>query len=192
MPTEIKSPDRRVQRTRDLLLDALARLLMERGYEQITIQHILDRAGVGRATFYTHFDSKLDLLVCSIGRLRDMLAAHARDLPGTRLGFSLAYFEHIHSHRAIYLHTVSRDDEITVEREFRRMLRELVQRDLSTRRTLTDVETLAVEFVVSAIWSTTVWWIDSGSTLTPLQINAYFEQLVFPGLNGILKGTHFT
>ena len=57
-----KAPDRRVQRTRMILLDALRTLLMERGYERLTIQAILDRAGVGRATFYTHFKSKDDLV----------------------------------------------------------------------------------------------------------------------------------
>jgi AcrR family transcriptional regulator len=56
------SRDRRVTRTRGLLLEALARLIAERGYERLTIQNILDQAGIGRATFYAHFDSKDALL----------------------------------------------------------------------------------------------------------------------------------
>ncbi len=62
-------PDRRVVRTRELLLDAFVSLLLERGYERMTVQDLLDRAGVGRATFYAHFRSKDDLLTSSVSRL---------------------------------------------------------------------------------------------------------------------------
>jgi len=55
--------DRRVQRTRELLQKALMELMSERGYDEITIQEIVDRANVGRTTFYVHFSSKDELLM---------------------------------------------------------------------------------------------------------------------------------
>jgi AcrR family transcriptional regulator len=55
--------DRRVQRTRELLQKALICLVSERRYEAITIQDIVDRANVGRTTFYLHYASKNDLFV---------------------------------------------------------------------------------------------------------------------------------
>ena len=55
--------DRRVQRTRDLLQKALIELIGERGYDAITIQEIVDRANVGRTTFYLHYSSKDDLFM---------------------------------------------------------------------------------------------------------------------------------
>src|SRR6267154_677520 len=69
-PMSTIRPDRRVQRTRALLLDAFVALMIERGYEKLTVQHLLDQAGVGRATFYAHFRSKEELLACSIERLQ--------------------------------------------------------------------------------------------------------------------------
>jgi AcrR family transcriptional regulator len=54
--------DRRVQKTRKLLKDALISLIIEKGFEAVTIQEILDRANVGRSTFYIHFDNKQELL----------------------------------------------------------------------------------------------------------------------------------
>jgi AcrR family transcriptional regulator len=45
------SPDRQVQRTQQLLLNALIDLIVEKGYEKITVQDIIDRANVGRTTF---------------------------------------------------------------------------------------------------------------------------------------------
>src|SRR5881396_2641445 len=69
-----KPPDRRVQRTRKLLQDALVSLMIEQGYEATTVQDIIDRANVGRATFYAHFADKETLLVSRLEDLRAMLA----------------------------------------------------------------------------------------------------------------------
>lgn len=55
--------DRRVERTRELLQKALIELITERGYDVITIQNIVDRANVGRTTFYLHYNSKDELLM---------------------------------------------------------------------------------------------------------------------------------
>jgi AcrR family transcriptional regulator len=66
-----KKADRRIQRTRRLLQDALVGLILEKGYEAITVQDILDRANVGRSTFYEHFYDKDDLLLSSFEFLRD-------------------------------------------------------------------------------------------------------------------------
>jgi len=55
--------DRQVQRTRELLQKALIDLIGERGYDAITIQNIVDRANVGRTTFYLHYPSKNELFM---------------------------------------------------------------------------------------------------------------------------------
>lgn len=55
--------DRRVQRTRELLQQALIDLLGERRYDAITTQDIVDRANVGRTTFYLHYTDKDDLFM---------------------------------------------------------------------------------------------------------------------------------
>ena len=54
--------DRRVQRSRELLQQALIELISECRYDAITIQNIVDRAGVGRTTFYLHYSSKDEIL----------------------------------------------------------------------------------------------------------------------------------
>jgi len=55
--------DRRVERTRELLQKSLTELIAERGYDAITIQDIVDRANVGRTTFYLHYKSKDELFM---------------------------------------------------------------------------------------------------------------------------------
>tara|TARA_R100001244_G_scaffold129286_1_gene100597 strand:- start:15901 stop:16473 length:573 start_codon:yes stop_codon:yes gene_type:complete len=53
----------RSQRTRELLLDTMYRLALEKDYRDITVQELLERTGVARSTFYAHFRDKEDLLV---------------------------------------------------------------------------------------------------------------------------------
>jgi len=53
--------DRRIQKTKSLLHEALGSLIREKPYDAIVVQEILDRANVGRSTFYMHFSDKDDL-----------------------------------------------------------------------------------------------------------------------------------
>jgi AcrR family transcriptional regulator len=182
----VKPPDRRSQRTQDALLDALVGLLMERGYERITIQQLLDRSSVGRATFYAHFESKDALLAASIARLHAHLQKAWCTAPPQRLGFTLPFFAHLASHRRIYHLAVVREREATVQRYIRRMLSDLVQQDLKQRPTahINDATlSLITQYIVGALWSTIVWWMDAGTHLTPVEINTEFQRLVFPGLD---------
>ena len=55
--------DRRVRRTQELLHRALISLALEKNYDSITIQEILDRADIGRSTFYAHFKGRDELLI---------------------------------------------------------------------------------------------------------------------------------
>ena len=63
VPRVKKKMDARVRRTRDALGDALVALMQEKPFEEITVQDVLDRAKVGRSTFYTHYSDKDDLLM---------------------------------------------------------------------------------------------------------------------------------
>jgi AcrR family transcriptional regulator len=64
MATQVKvNPnDPRVKRTRQLLKQALADLLAEKAFHEITVQEITERATLNRVTFYAHFEDKYDLL----------------------------------------------------------------------------------------------------------------------------------
>ena len=68
--------DRRVQKTRKLLQDALIELVAEKSYESVSIREILERANVGRSTFYAHFQDKDQLLHSILDRLDGLFQQH--------------------------------------------------------------------------------------------------------------------
>ncbi len=73
---DAKKVDRRIERTRQLLRDALLALVVERDYESISIQDIADRANVNRTTFYLHFRDKDELLITGMEAIYDELESH--------------------------------------------------------------------------------------------------------------------
>ena len=185
--------DRRVARTRDLVLDAFHGLMVDRGYEKMTVQDLLDRAGVGRATFYAHFKGKEDLLVSSVGRLGVGLrlawkrANAERDNAAIPLGFAREFLRHVGGHRSIYDLMVGRPSEVTIERYMRRMLSELVREDLSTRsgaRRGSKGADVAVQFVTGALWSLMAWWLTTNARLNADELFAHFQKLAVYGLEG--------
>lgn len=103
-----KMKDRRAQRTRTMLHEALLDLIVEKGYEAITVQDLIDRANIGRSTFYFHFVDKEMLLVDTINRTREFLKDQIyrnsvkNETGKTSFGFSMAVLQHVQSHKQIY------------------------------------------------------------------------------------------
>jgi AcrR family transcriptional regulator len=83
--------DRRIQKTKKALTEALIQLILAKGYEKVTIQDIIDKANVGRSTFYIHYESKAQLLLDGHNNLNvSMFTIEA----GKQLNFE-NLFEHI-------------------------------------------------------------------------------------------------
>ncbi len=89
--------DRRSQRTRQLLSTALIEVMLEKRYDEITVQDIIDRANVGRSTFYAHFLDKEDLLVSQVTRVLDALTRHSEQVVQSELAAPslVPFFQHV-------------------------------------------------------------------------------------------------
>lgn len=60
---------------RDAILDAAQQLIYTKGYEQMTIQDILDALGISKGAFYHYFDAKADLLGALVERMQEQAEA---------------------------------------------------------------------------------------------------------------------
>lgn len=82
--------DRRVQKTKKLLSDALVSLIVEKGYDDVSISDIIDRANVGRATFYAHYENKEQLLLFGHEHLRNLALKEGQE----QIDF-LSFYRHL-------------------------------------------------------------------------------------------------
>src|SRR5215510_4017956 len=124
--------DRRVRRTRELLQRALLSLIQERGYDRITVQDIIDRADIGRSTFYAHYRDKDDLLLSGFEDIRSALAAEraaAEQAAGTSefLQPLLTVFRHVEAHRHFWQPLVRKGGADVVVRILRDYVTDLVR-----------------------------------------------------------------
>lgn len=185
--------DRRVQKTRQTLHHALISLILEKGYEAVTVQNIIDRANVGRSTFYAHFVSKEDLLKAGLSELSKMLKESQKASLSSRrsnidqcFGFSLAMFEHANDHKDVYRAIVGKQSGAMVINSIKEMLAELVRTDLKTlakANVSTDIPLNAIiQFVVGAFISTLVWWIEQSPELSPSEADTIFRRLTLPAI----------
>jgi len=82
--------DRRVQKTRKLLQDALIELVAQKSYESVSIREILETANVGRSTFYSHFQDKDQLLHSILDRLNELFEQHEKQFLDAKKNFGNA------------------------------------------------------------------------------------------------------
>jgi len=179
--------DRRVQRTRKVLQDALVAMMIEKGYDATTVQDIVDRANVGRATFYAHFADKETLLYSGLEDLRSAIGEQQRQAPGG-LGFSLAMLEHARGNLPLWRSIAGRDSAAFILQRIQRMIADLAGVDLKALafKGTPEQRDLAVQYIAGAFIAVLTWWLDRGATLPPADVGALFLRLVKRALEGDL------
>ena len=155
-----KKVDRRIQRTRRMLQQAMIGLMAEKGYEATSIQDITDRANVARTTFYLHYSDRDELLFSSVrDMIEDLLSAMHPGSEGTP-----ASFEHIAQHADFYRAIlgeqgspafISRLREFVADAVRERMLGQLASPDKKLRVPL-DFMT---HYLVGAYVGVAAWWL---------------------------------
>ena len=178
--------DRRVVRTRDTLGDALVELMQEKTFEEITVQDVLDRAGVGRSTFYTHYRDKEDLFLSDV---EDFFAMMSTLL--TRRGASLErvapvheLFAHISDAQTFVSSLKASGKMHDVEELGRGMFgRSIEERLRMAGVTMEPAELAAHAYALAgSMFPLMYWWIDHGMTSGPAEMDALFHRMVWSGV----------
>ena len=176
--------DRRSLRTRNALRNALLELIIERGWDDISVQDLCDRANIGRSTFYTHYTNKDALLIGSLDDLRGNLRQARRDGRATdgrsTFGFALSLIEHAQEQRRLFSTLVGRRSGYAVQQRFREMVIKLVGEELPVGNAPGLPRTAAQRWIAGAFVELLGWWIEQRSPLPPPELAAMFEGLARP------------
>jgi AcrR family transcriptional regulator len=191
-----KKVDRRIQRTRQLLQDALIALILEKGYDSITVQDILERANLGRSTFYAHYRDKDDLLVSGFSQVfADFQQAYAQtgvsphDPERAATELSLYFFRHTGSHRHLFRALIGKQGGEIILEYARKFLADIVRSYLASLSPTAESRQLVeplVFYLVNSYLALLTWWLDHENPYSPEQMNALYFDLVRPGLSNLL------
>jgi AcrR family transcriptional regulator len=183
-----KRTDRRVRRTRDTLGDALVELMHEKPFDDITVQEVLDRAGVGRSTFYEHYRDKDDLFLSDVEDFFKMFSTvlTRKGASPQRLAPVAELFAHVGEAREFYLAMKAAGKLTDVEA----LGRGLFARSFEERFRMAGVALEAAELAAQAhalagsLFALLDWWIDRGMKGDPKEMDDLFHRMAWSGVSG--------
>jgi AcrR family transcriptional regulator len=177
--------DRRVQRTRDQLGDAMVALMLEKPWPEITVQHVLDRAGVSRSTFYAHYRDKDDLFLSDAEDFFETMAGFLSKAKekSHRVAPVREFCEHLIDvrdfisalHNAGKLHDVWELGRGHFARAIQRRLTELNSNGAGQSSSARS------HMLAGALISLLQWWMDRGMKESPAELDHMFHEIVWPG-----------
>lgn len=178
--------DRRQRKSRQAIFAAFTELLEQKDFGRITVGEIIERADIGRATFYAHFETKEFLLkelceelFCHIfDATRTPPAEHRHIFHGKPTGCVFHHlFVHLQKNDNGVLRLLSgRNNELFLG-YFKNHLRALAASQLprfAERKDPKLPETFWIDHIAATFIETLRWWIEQGMQQTPETITEYF------------------
>ena len=168
-------------------------LLFEQRYETITVQDILDRADIGRSTFYTHYYDKEDVLESIAGQMFETFNQQLSQrnveqgiVPGLEL------FEHVKQHYQYFQAMLRGYAGELLWKSAQNALSKMIEQSLLSIYTDKPSPSipwpLIAQYLAGAILSLLRWWLDAEMPYTPEQMEKIFQQLALPGIKSIVEG----
>jgi AcrR family transcriptional regulator len=181
-----RRPDRRLERTRKLLHDSLIALILEKGYDAVTIQNITDHANLTRATFYLHYENKDDLLICTLEEVFDGLVERMEPLAAFDLTLngspsSLIAFQHAGENRDLYRVMLRSQNVGTILQRIKdylvEHLREKCDPLLPPDHAMIVPREVAYQHMASSLLGLITWWLENDTPYTAEQMAQMYHQL---------------
>jgi AcrR family transcriptional regulator len=184
----LRNPDQRVRRTHERLGSAMLLLIQEKPMAEVTLQEVLDRAAVGRSTFYLHFRDKNDLLLSQLETFLEMMSTRLSTLreDSQRVAPVAEMFEHIGSqkklrrsladsgHLPVFLDLAQGYFGRGIEQRLRETegLANLPQDELAARGVA----------LAGSLVALLRWWLDRNGKEAPSEMDRLFHRMVWHGL----------
>lgn len=181
--------DRRQQKTRNAIYDALSELLKKKKFEDLTVQDIIDEANIGRSTFYSHFETKDQLLEEMCREMFEHVFSHdlapevGHDFSGGHKGIAerlTHVLYHISEHKENISAILGGESEQTFVRFFREYLENAFDDVLGHVNTKVPKD-FRKQFIIGSFVETVKWWIATGLKLAPEHVVEYYLTLIGGG-----------
>ena len=178
--------DRRQRKTREAIFNAFCKLLAMKDMSKITVGEIIDLADVGRATFYSHFETKDFLLKEFCEELFCHLFDTANnDTYGHRHIFNcdcsdtvfLHLFKHIQKNDNNIVLLLSSENNDLFLKYFKNGIEKLIENnfDMFDHEKYSTLPPSFVKNHIAATFTETLkWWIQNGLAESPEKITEYF------------------
>lgn len=210
---EAKSNDRRINRTRRRLSEALTALILEKGYEAVKVEEVTERADVGRTTFYLHYKDKEELLLENINAAINTLLAQIAGLPveawqlpgeaaspasadaasAAALSPIVLIFEHAAENANLYRIILRGEGTSQAQRRIREAIACAVSDFLAMKvesQSLTINPIIPVEvfgqYFAGALLSFLTWWLENDMPYATVTVAGMFQRMSFPGASEVL------
>ena len=177
--------DRRQQKTRTAVFDALTVLLEKKPYSRISVQEIIDAANVGRSTFYSHFETKDELLRAMCTDIFDHVFSdhltsektHDFSLAGKDLKGEITHvLYHLQDNKATVKSILSCESGEMFMRYFKEYLAKLFKDEVA--KTVSGVpKDYMLNHMVCDFAETVRWWMKNGR-YSPEEIAGFFMETV--------------
>ena len=166
--------------------DALFALMQEKTFDEITVQELLDRAGVGRSTFYAHYRDKDDLFMSDVEDFLEMIstALKRNGASAKRLVPVREFCAHVRDARGIHEALAASGKLI----EFQTLGRGIFARSIEERLQAAGVEpdplqrAARAHALAGSFFSLMDWWMDKGMKAEPQEMDDLFHRMAWNGL----------
>lgn len=175
--------DRRVQKTREAIFSAFSSLLARKRYSKITVQDIIDEANIGRSTFYSHFETKDDLLKALCSDIFDHIFSEDLISENTHdFSFANNDLKSKITHILYHLRDSKRDIKGILSCESRELFLSVIKtylEQLFARFIINDsLDGIPKEYVVNHMAGSFVesikWWMQNDMAQSPEELTRYF------------------
>jgi AcrR family transcriptional regulator len=183
--------DPRVRKTRQNLREAFVSLILQKGYDAISIQDIATAADTPRVTFYRHYLDKEDLLTDCLNTLYKELVERTPHSSRESLlrGYSPVQmlYEHIEEQETLYrILFSSRGTQVVIERLRHHLAQHAITRiaDFSPDASMRIPAEIIAQHAASAQIGLAMWWLDQGKPYPP----TYMAQIsIWLSLGGVMR-----
>lgn len=180
---------RRIQKSRQAIMDAFMRLMSEKEFESITINQIAVEANVNRGTVYLHFDDKYDLREKCIAAQINQLLRHCMsgdDLVHLPSKTALLHsFEYLEQHASFYSLMLKSKGSTVFRNQMETMFRENLSEYLDSINLDKEINRdITVQFLTSATVGILEWWIIRSMPYPPSVMVEQFWNLLNRGVEG--------